>query len=55
MDESNAQTRSARFAIGALQRAVAGLGWNRPADASDPENAAKNRRVEVKVYPLESQ
>ena len=39
----------------ANQFAVAGLGWNRPADASDPENAAKNRRVEVKVYPLESQ
>ncbi len=39
----------------ANQFSVAGLGWNRPADASDPENAAKNRRVEVKVYPLESQ
>ena len=39
----------------ANQFAVAGMGWNRPADASDPENAAKNRRVEVKVYPLESQ
>jgi NitT/TauT family transport system substrate-binding protein len=39
----------------ANQFAVAGIGWNRPADASDPENAAKNRRVEVKVYPLESQ
>jgi len=39
----------------ANQFAVAGLGWNRAADASDPDNAAKNRRVEVKVYPLESQ
>ncbi len=39
----------------ANQFAVAGLAWNRPADASDPQNAAKNRRVEVKVYPLESQ
>ncbi|MEP7352855.1 MAG: phosphate ABC transporter substrate-binding/OmpA family protein [Acidobacteriota bacterium] len=32
----------------------AGLGWSRPADATDPMNQAKNRRVEVKVYPLET-
>ncbi|MEP6690133.1 MAG: phosphate ABC transporter substrate-binding/OmpA family protein [Gemmatimonadaceae bacterium] len=31
-----------------------GLGWDRPADATDPTNHAKNRRVEVKVYPLEA-
>jgi NitT/TauT family transport system substrate-binding protein len=31
-----------------------GLGWSRPADPADPLNQAKNRRVEVKVYPLES-
>jgi NitT/TauT family transport system substrate-binding protein len=31
-----------------------GLAWNRPADAADPLNHAKNRRVEVKVYPLEA-
>jgi flagellar motor protein MotB len=30
------------------------MGWDRPADASDPDNAAKNRRVEVKVYPAEA-
>jgi outer membrane protein OmpA-like peptidoglycan-associated protein len=30
-----------------------GLGWDRPADASDPANHAKNRRVEIKVYPIE--
>ena len=30
-----------------------GMGWNVPADPSDPNNHAKNRRVEVKVYPLE--
>lgn len=39
----------------ANQFSVAGLGWNRPADKTDPENNAKNRRVEIKVYPLESQ
>ena len=32
---------------------VEGLGWDRPADPQDPTNHAKNRRVEVKVYPAE--
>jgi outer membrane protein OmpA-like peptidoglycan-associated protein len=36
------------------QFATTGLGWDRPADASDPENHAKNRRVEIKVYPAEA-
>lgn len=31
-----------------------GLGWERPADVTDALNQAKNRRVEVKVYPLET-
>ncbi len=31
-----------------------GLGWDKPADDADPGNAAKNRRVEVKVYPAEA-
>ncbi len=34
---------------------TAGKGWDRPADGSDPGNHAKNRRVEVKVYPAEAQ
>ena len=33
--------------------AVAGLGWDVPADPSDPDNQAKNRRVEIKVYSAE--
>jgi len=33
---------------------ASGMGWDRPADPSDPMNNAKNRRVEVKVYPLEA-
>ncbi len=37
------------------QIASEGMGWQRPADSSDPDNHAKNRRVEVKVYPLEAQ
>ncbi|OPZ23293.1 MAG: flagellar motor protein MotB [Lentisphaerae bacterium ADurb.BinA184] len=35
------------------QFSTAGLGWDVPADANDALNHAKNRRVEVKVYPLE--
>ena len=36
------------------QFSTVGLGWDRPAEASDPDNGAKNRRVEVKVYPAEA-
>src|SRR5919197_1497688 len=36
------------------QFSTAGLGWDHPADPSDPDNNAKNRRVEVKVYPAEA-
>jgi NitT/TauT family transport system substrate-binding protein len=38
----------------ANQFVAAGMGWDRPADAADPANNARNRRVEVKVYPLEA-
>jgi outer membrane protein OmpA-like peptidoglycan-associated protein len=31
-----------------------GLGWDRPADTSDADNHAKNRRVEIKVFPAEA-
>ena len=31
-----------------------GMGWAKPADAGDAANNAKNRRVEIKVYPLEA-
>src|SRR3954466_13823294 len=33
----------------ANQFSTAGIGWDRPADPTDPENHAKNRRVEIKV------
>jgi NitT/TauT family transport system substrate-binding protein len=36
------------------QLATSGLGWDKPADSADPDNNAKNRRVEVKVYPAEA-
>ena len=32
---------------------VDGLGWDRPADPQNPFDQAKNRRVEIKVYPAE--
>jgi NitT/TauT family transport system substrate-binding protein len=32
---------------------VDGVGWDRPADPTDPENHTKNRRVEVKVLSAE--
>jgi outer membrane protein OmpA-like peptidoglycan-associated protein len=37
------------------QFTAVGKGWDRPADGSDAGNHAKNRRVEVKVYPAEAQ
>ena len=37
------------------QFAVQGMGWSVPADPNDPLNQLKNRRVEIKVYPLEAQ
>ena len=36
------------------QFVTAGAGWDRPADPNDPANHAKNRRVEIKVYPAEA-
>lgn len=33
--------------------AVEGMGWDRPADPNDPNNQAKNRRVEIKVFTAE--
>ncbi len=36
------------------QFASSGVGWDRPAEDSDPNNHAKNRRVEIKVYPAEA-
>ncbi|MBS1122709.1 MAG: tauA [Deltaproteobacteria bacterium] len=32
-----------------------GYGWEKPADPTDPDNHAKNRRVEVRVVPAEAQ
>lgn len=42
------------FKLDPNQFATSGVGWDRPADPKDPLNQAKNRRVEIKVYPLEA-
>lgn len=36
------------------QFSASGVGWSQPADPGDPLNQAKNRRVEIKVYPAEA-
>jgi outer membrane protein OmpA-like peptidoglycan-associated protein len=38
----------------ANQFSATGMGWDKPADMTDPDNNAKNRRVEIKVYPAEA-
>ncbi len=38
----------------ANQFSTDGAGWDRPFDAEDPNNHAKNRRVEIKVIALEN-
>lgn len=43
-----------KYSLDPNQLAVEGMGWDRPADATDPENHTRNRRVEVKIYPAES-
>ena len=35
------------------QFSTEGIGWERPFDPADPDNHAKNRRVEIKVISLE--
>ena len=44
-----------KFKMQPNQFSVTGYGWDRPADPKDPDNHAKNRRVEIKVVPAEAQ
>ncbi len=37
------------------QISTIGMGWDKPADPANPMDHAKNRRVEIKIYPLEQQ
>ena len=44
-----------KYKMNPNQFVVAGYGWDKPADQKDPDNHAKNRRVEIKVVPAEAQ
>ena len=57
MNRANAvkQALIAKYNLEPERFQVDGLGWDRPADPKEPLNQAKNRRVEVKVYPAERQ
>jgi len=45
----------AKYKLDPNKFSVVGMGWDVPADSGDPNNHAKNRRVEIKIYPAESQ
>lgn len=44
-----------KFEFDSNKFVVKGMGWDQPADATDPSSHYKNRRVEVSVYPPESE
>jgi ABC-type nitrate/sulfonate/bicarbonate transport system substrate-binding protein len=44
-----------KYQMDANRFAASGMGWDRPADPNDPQNHAKNRRVEIKVYSAEKE
>ena len=48
------QALTRKFELSPNQFNTDGLGWDRPADSEDPLNHAKNRRVEIKIYPAEA-
>jgi NitT/TauT family transport system substrate-binding protein len=57
LNRANAVKEAIVRKFGSLQPnqfSTVGMGWDRPAEPSDPDNGAKNRRVEVKVYPAEA-
>ena len=52
--EAVRQTLLAKYStIPPNQISTQGMGWSRPADPANPMDQARNRRVEIKVYPLE--
>ena len=56
MNRANAVKESLvnKFKLDANQFNVEGMGWDQPADPEDRYNQAKNRRVEIKIYPAEA-
>jgi ABC-type nitrate/sulfonate/bicarbonate transport system substrate-binding protein/outer membrane protein OmpA-like peptidoglycan-associated protein len=57
MDRANGvkQALVAKYKFDPNKFVVEGEGWNKPVDSEDPDNHAQNRRVEISVYPPESQ
>lgn len=57
MNRANAVKEAliAKYNLEPSRLQVDGVGWDRPADPREPFHHAKNRRVEVKVYPAERQ
>lgn len=54
--EAVRQTLLAKYpSIPPNQISTQGMGWSRPADPANPMDHARNRRVEIKVYPVEQQ
>lgn len=45
----------AQFKLDDNRFAVDGIGWDRPADPERPDEHARNRRVEIKVYSAEQE
>ena len=44
-----------KYSLDPNQFNAVGMGWDRPADPSDPLNGAKNRRVEIRVFSAEQE
>ncbi len=42
-----------KYSLDPNQLNVAGIGWDRPVDPKDPNNHARNRRVEIRVFSAE--
>ena len=57
MNRANAVKKALvqKYRIEPCHLVVDGLGWDRPADPTNPFDQRKNRRVEIKVYPAEKQ
>jgi len=57
LDRANAVKNALieKYAFDPNKFVIEGAGWNQPADPDEPDNHAQNRRVEISVYPPESQ
>jgi NitT/TauT family transport system substrate-binding protein len=53
--EAVTQALVKKFDLDPNRFSVLGIGWKRPADSTQPNNQALNRRVEVRILPAEGQ